>query len=145
MVFTLVLGLGFSLEAGPPNILLITADNLGYGDLRCYRPESEISTPSLNQLAEEGVRLTGFYTASPTCTVSRACLLSGRIPERHGLTRQLTGIEGNRGESGCRTGSVRDSDSKPSQAGTASVRDGLFWEMEHRICGRIATHGAGVR
>jgi arylsulfatase A len=99
MVFTLVLGLGFSLEAGPPNILLITADNLGYGDLRCYRPESEISTPSLNQLAEEGVRLTGFYTASPTCTVSRACLLSGRIPERHGLTRQLTGIEGNRGES----------------------------------------------
>lgn len=97
MVFTLVLGLGFPLEAGPPNILLITADNLGYGDLRCYRPESEISTPSLNQLAEEGVRLTGFYTASPTCTVSRACLLSGRIPERHGLTRQLAGIEGNRG------------------------------------------------
>jgi arylsulfatase A len=94
---SLGMGFGLPLEAAPPNILLITADNLGYGDLRCYRPDSEISTPNLNQLAAEGARLTAFYTASPTCTVSRACLLTGRIPERHGLTRQLAGIEGNRG------------------------------------------------
>lgn len=81
----------------PPNILLITADNLGYGDLRCYRSDSPTPTPRLDQLAAEGARLTSFYTASPTCTVSRACLLTGRIPERHGLTKQLPGIEGNWG------------------------------------------------
>lgn len=80
-----------------PNILLITCDNLGYGDLRCYRPESSVVAPHLDRLAEEGARLTQFYTASPTCTVSRACLLTGRIPQRHGLTRQLGGIEGNYG------------------------------------------------
>jgi arylsulfatase A len=57
--------------ADKPNILLITCDNLGYGDLKMYRPESSIETPRLDQLASEGARLTQFYTASPTCTVSR--------------------------------------------------------------------------
>jgi arylsulfatase A-like enzyme len=97
----LFLSLGLAISVGateaPPNILLITADNLGYGDLQCYRAESSIPTPNLNRLASEGARLTSFYTASPTCTVSRACLLTGRIPERHGLTKQLPGIEGNWG------------------------------------------------
>ena len=81
----------------PPNILIITADNLGYGDLKIYNPESEIKAPRLAQLAREGARLTSFYTASPTCTVSRACLLTGRIPQRHGLDYQLPGVEGNYG------------------------------------------------
>ena len=80
-----------------PNILIITADNLGYGDLRCYNADSSIKTPNLDRLAEQGARLTSFYTASPTCTVSRACLLTGRIPQRHGLTNQLGGVGGNYG------------------------------------------------
>ena len=79
------------------NVLIITADNLGYGDLRCYNPESKILTPRLDEFAASGVRLTDFYTASPTCTVSRACLLTGRVADRHGLTNQLPGIEGNYG------------------------------------------------
>ncbi len=81
----------------PPNILIITADNLGYGDLKCYNPESPILSPRLNRLAAEGARLTSFYTASSTCTVSRACLLTGRIPQRHGLVNQLPGLAGNYG------------------------------------------------
>ena len=81
----------------PPNILIITADNLGYGDLWCYNSKSKIRTPNLDRFALQGVRLTGFYTASPTCTVSRACLLTGRIPQRHGLTGQLGGVAGNYG------------------------------------------------
>lgn len=81
----------------PPNILLITCDNLGYGDLRSYNPKSSIKTPHLERLAEQGARLTSFYTASSTCTVSRACLLTGRIPQRHGLVNQLPGLEGNYG------------------------------------------------
>ncbi|MBD3672358.1 MAG: sulfatase-like hydrolase/transferase [Planctomycetaceae bacterium] len=88
---------GSGLAAAPPNILIITVDNLGYGDLQMYNPESEIQTPHLDQLASQGCRLTSFYTASPTCTVSRACLLTGRIPQRHGLTNQLPGVEGNYG------------------------------------------------
>lgn len=81
----------------PPNILIITADNLGYGDLQSYNPQSPIRTPNLDRLAAQGARLTGYYTASPTCTVSRACLLTGRIPQRHGLVDQLGGVAGNYG------------------------------------------------
>lgn len=80
-----------------PNILLITCDNLGYGDLPSYNPETDLQAPHLGRLASQGARLTGFYTASPTCTVSRACLLTGRIPQRHGLVDQLPGVEGNYG------------------------------------------------
>ena len=53
-----------------PNILIITADNLGYGDLRIYNRNSTVKTPNLDRLARQGARLTSFYTASPTCTVS---------------------------------------------------------------------------
>lgn len=82
-------------EPQKTNILIITADNLGYGDL--HNPASPIKTPSLDRLVSQGVRLTSFYTASPTCTVSRACLLTGRIPQRHGLLDQLLGLTGNYG------------------------------------------------
>ena len=89
---------GADASAGrPPNILLITVDNLGYGDLHCYNANSKIVTPQLDEFAREGVRLTQFYTASPTCSVSRACLLTGRIAQRHGLLDQLPGIQGNYG------------------------------------------------
>jgi arylsulfatase A-like enzyme len=81
-----------------PNILIITADNLGYGDLPSYNPKTTIKTPNLDRLAKQGARLTSFYTASPTCTVSRACLLTGRIAQRHGLVNQLGGVKGNYGE-----------------------------------------------
>lgn len=84
-------------DGSRPNILIITADNLGYGDLPCYNPKSSIKAPNLDRLAAEGARLTSYYTASPTCTVSRACLLTGRIPQRHGLVEQLGGLAGNYG------------------------------------------------
>lgn len=80
-----------------PNILLISADNLGYGDLPCFNPDSQVLAPNLDRLASQGARLTSFYTASPTCTVSRASLLTGRVAQRHGLTIQLPGIKGNYG------------------------------------------------
>jgi arylsulfatase A-like enzyme len=85
-----------STAAAPPNVLIITADNLGYGDLGCYG-NAAIKTPNLDRLAAEGVRCTDFYTASPTCTVSRASLLTGRYPQRHGLVDQLPGLAGNYG------------------------------------------------
>jgi arylsulfatase A-like enzyme len=97
LVTTTLSGVGETNNELPPNILIITADNLGYGDLRSYNLESSIATPNLDRLAADGVRLTSFYTASPTCTVSRACLLTGRVPQRHGLTQQLPGVVGNYG------------------------------------------------
>ena len=99
-VFLAVLAYAAGLNAvaeDRPNILIITADNLGYGDLPSYNPDSTILTPNLDSFAADGVRLTSFYTASPTCTVSRACLLTGRVADRHGLRDQLPGIEGNYG------------------------------------------------
>jgi len=66
-----------------PNILLIVADDLGYGDLGCYGCR-DIRTPAADRLAKEGVRLTDFY-ASPVCTPTRASLITGRYPQYFGF------------------------------------------------------------
>ncbi|MEO6005007.1 MAG: sulfatase [Opitutus sp.] len=67
-----------------PNIVIIVADDLGYGDLACYGSPS-IRTPHLDRLAAEGLRLTNFYVAAPVCTPSRAALLTGRYAIRSGM------------------------------------------------------------
>ncbi|NND06726.1 MAG: sulfatase-like hydrolase/transferase [Saprospiraceae bacterium] len=85
------------MEAQPPNILIITVDNIGYGDFTFYNKDSKILTPNLDKLVRRGARLTQFYTAGATCTVSRASLLTGRLPQRHQLVEQLSGIAGNYG------------------------------------------------
>ena len=87
-------------SARPPNIVLMTADNLGYSDLGCYG-NKENKTPEIDRLASQGVRLTSFYTAGAACTVSRAALLSGRYPQRSGLNHQLS-VDENRTASDCR-------------------------------------------
>ncbi|MEX2260306.1 MAG: sulfatase [Bryobacteraceae bacterium] len=71
----------------PPNIVILLCDDLGYGDVGCYGNQV-IRTPRIDGMAAEGVRLTEFY-ATPTCTPTRASLLTGRYPLRSGLTRVL--------------------------------------------------------
>ena len=61
-----------------PNIVIIYADDMGYGDLACQNPESKIPTPNLDQLAQEGVRFTDGHSSSGICTPSRYALLTGR-------------------------------------------------------------------
>jgi arylsulfatase A len=73
----------------PPNFIIIFTDDLGYGDLAVYG-NSAIRTPRLDQMAAEGVRLTEFYSAAPTCSPARAALLTGRYPKRSGLVRVLS-------------------------------------------------------
>lgn len=74
-----------AVSAAPaPNFIIIYADDLGYGDLGCYG-HPVIRTPHLDRLAQEGIRFTQFYSASPFCTPSRAALLTGRLPIRNGL------------------------------------------------------------
>ncbi len=69
-----------------PNIVLILADDLGYGDLACYGSAKNL-TPHLDQLARDGVRFTDFHSASAVCSPSRAAILTGRYPARFGITR----------------------------------------------------------
>ncbi len=71
-----------------PNVILIFADDLGYGDLSCYGHPT-IVTRHLDRMAQEGMRFTQFYSAAPLCTPSRAALMTGRLPIRSGLTRGL--------------------------------------------------------
>ena len=68
-----------------PNILLIYVDDLGYGDLGSYG-HPVISTPNIDQLAADGLKLTSFYAPSALCSPSRAGLLTGRHPYRTGIT-----------------------------------------------------------
>jgi len=76
-----------------PNIVVIYADDLGYGDLGCYGSDA-IQTPHLDHLAAQGVRFTNWYSCSPVCSPSRAALLTGRYPARTGVTSILGGKRG---------------------------------------------------
>lgn len=73
-------------EAAPvrPNIVVLLADDLGYGDLGAYGND-RARTPRLDQLAAQGVRMSDFYAAHPTCAPSRAGLLTGRYQHRFGF------------------------------------------------------------
>jgi uncharacterized sulfatase len=67
-----------------PNVIIILADDLGYGDLACYG-HPKFKTPNLDRLAAEGARLTHFNTPAPFCAPTRASLLTGRYPFHCGL------------------------------------------------------------
>jgi N-acetylgalactosamine-6-sulfatase len=69
-----------------PNIILILADDLGYGDLACYG-STRNHTPNLDALARAGVRFTDFHSASAVCSPTRASILTGRAPARFGILR----------------------------------------------------------
>ncbi len=71
-----------------PNVVLILADDLGWGDLGCYGHET-VRTPHLDRLAREGVRMTSFYADAPVCSPTRGALLTGRVPQRNGLTNVI--------------------------------------------------------
>ena len=71
-----------------PNFVILLTDDLGYGDLG-VQGHPKIKTPHIDRMAAEGVRLTEFYSAAPTCTPARAALLTGRYPARSGLVRVL--------------------------------------------------------
>ena len=70
-------------DATLPNILLIVADDIGYGDIGCFG-NTTLRTPNLDKLASQGVRLTHNLAAYAMCTPSRAAFLTGRYPIRSG-------------------------------------------------------------
>jgi len=82
------------------NVVIILADDLGWGDLGCYG-HAKFKTPNLDRMAAEGVRLTNFYAACPFCAPTRAALMTGRYPHKCGMRGNPVpaadyGVKGNR-------------------------------------------------
>ena len=93
LLFTLIMSSGISAclaqeDKSLPNIIIVLADDLGYGDLSISGNQL-IATPHLDRMAREGVRLTSFYASANVCTPSRAGLLTGRYPIRTGLAYKV--------------------------------------------------------
>ncbi len=80
--------------ADKPNILFILADDLGYGDVACYNPDSRIPTPNLDKLASEGMKFTDAHSPSTVCTPTRYSILTGRMAFRTGMRSVFTGVGG---------------------------------------------------
>jgi arylsulfatase A-like enzyme len=86
--------MGFTLPAyaaDKPNIIVILADDMGYSDIGCYG--GEISTPNIDDLAENGIRYTNFYNGARSCP-TRASLLTGLYPHQAGMGWMTTAFEG---------------------------------------------------
>ncbi len=77
-----------------PNIVIILADDLGYGDVGCYNSHSKVPTPNLDKLAEQGMRFTDAHSPATVCTPSRYSLLTGRMAFRTGMRGVFTGAGG---------------------------------------------------
>lgn len=71
-------------QLNKPNVVIILADDLGYGDLGVYG-HPIVKTPNIDKLAQEGVRFSQYYAPAPLCSPSRAGLLTGRTPFRTGI------------------------------------------------------------
>ena len=83
-----LLSVSLAAEPRPVNIIHIVGDDVGYDDLSCYGAP-KIKTPNLDKLASQGMRFTSFYAPAPTCTPTRAALMTGCYAQRVGLQRVL--------------------------------------------------------
>jgi len=82
VILTVVVGFGHAAESRP-NILIILADDMGYGDLGCYGGRA--ITPNIDRLAAEGIKFEECYSGAPNCSPARVSLMTGRIPTRAGM------------------------------------------------------------
>ncbi|MGL4555297.1 MAG: sulfatase family protein [Gemmataceae bacterium] len=80
--------------AARPNVVLILADDLGYGDVGCYNPRSKIPTPHLDRLAKGGLRFTDAHSPSTVCTPTRYSLLTGQMAFRINYRGVFAGVGG---------------------------------------------------
>lgn len=86
---------GLASISNRPNVLIILADDLGYGDVQCYNPKrGKIPTPSIDHLAAQGMRFTDAHSSSAVCSPSRYSLLTGRYHWRTSLQQGIVGVFG---------------------------------------------------
>jgi len=137
----------------PPNIILILADDMGYGDLG-FLGNPDVRTPALDALAREGICLTQHYSAAPVCAPARASLLSGKYPHRTGQTmsRQWRGISPKTRlisqmlkEAGYRTGLVGKwhLNGKPANWWSWWSTENLPWSMGFDECVMVPPSSTG--
>jgi len=79
-----------AVEKGKPNIILLMADDLGWGDVG-FNGNKEIKTPNIDQMSKDGIQFTRYYTAAPLCSPTRGSILTGRHPFRFGVLAAHTG------------------------------------------------------
>lgn len=77
-------------QADKPNVIFVLYDDLGYGEPKCFRADSEFKTPNMDRLAKEGMRFTDAHSASSVCTPTRYGVMTGRYPSRIGQYGVLT-------------------------------------------------------
>ncbi|MEZ4937701.1 MAG: sulfatase-like hydrolase/transferase [Crocinitomicaceae bacterium] len=70
------------------NVILIMADDLGKNEVSCYNPKSDVPTPNIDKISEEGVHFNNAYVTAPICSPSRAAILTGRYQQRFGFESQ---------------------------------------------------------
>ena len=119
----------------PPakHIVLIVFDYMGYGDIEPFG-RSEIRTPNIRRLAEEGIRYTDFYGAAPICVPSRAAMLTGRYPRHLGMENNIY-----HGEPGLST-SIKSLPRHFKDAGFATALYGK-WHLGYEVADGPNAHG----
>jgi arylsulfatase A-like enzyme len=128
-----------ALAQRPPNIILIYADDLGYGDLGAFGAKA-IRTPNLDRMAADGLRLTSFYSVAPVCTPSRAALMTGRYAARMGIQQMhLANVLTFQDQTGLPTGETTIASALKAR-GYATAAIGK-WHLGHVAPHRPIDHG----
>ncbi len=83
-VLGIILMSSLVLIARKPNVIIVLADDMGYGDLSCLNPDSKLKTTNLDRLAEQGIQFSNAHSSGSTCVPSRYGLMTGRMPWRRG-------------------------------------------------------------
>ncbi len=127
----------FAGELRKPNIVIILADDLGYGELGCYG-HPQFKTPHLDKLAGQGARLTQFNTPMPFCAPTRAALLTGRYPSRCGMPNNPAPDGGAKADAVALPGSEITLAQVLKQAGYATGMVGK-WHLGHAKADHLPT------
>lgn len=137
LITGLLAAMAASAQAPRPNIVYIMTDDAGYGDFGSHGAP-DLRTPVLDQLAREGARFTQFYSNGPTCSPTRAALISARYQQRYGIEMPLG--TGSRGEG---QGLVADGRSMPRLLKDAGYRTALIgkWHLGYDARRSPAAHG----
>ncbi len=123
----LILLLPASDAAEPPvNFILVVADDLGYGELSCQDPETDVPTPRIDSIARSGVRFTNGYVTAPFCAASRAGLLTGRYQTRFGFEFNPIGARNEEPGVGLPAGEKTLADRLRDEAGYATALIGKW-------------------